>query len=92
LTNYVLDQFSGELERLGLYEAIRATYCRMEVSVPNFYAILELYYPSTRTFFTLVGELGVALIKAPNGLSSLCRVLPLPLGAITTELPEFGYV
>jgi len=51
LTDYILDQFSGELERLGLYEAIRATCYGMEVSMPNFYAILELYCPSTETFF-----------------------------------------
>ena len=61
LTNYVLDQFSGKLERLGLYEAIRATCYGMEVSMPNFYVVLQLYCPSTRTFFSIVGGLGLAL-------------------------------
>jgi len=59
--NFVLDQFSNELKRLRLYEAIRATCYGMEVSMPNFYAILELYCPFIGTFFALVGELGLAL-------------------------------
>ena len=63
LNNFILDQFSRELERLRLYEAVRATCHEMEVSVPNLYAIMELYCPSTGTLFTLVGswELGLAL-------------------------------
>ena len=60
-TNYILNQFNGELKKLGLYEAIRATCYGKEVSVPTFYAILKLYCPSTGTFFTPVGELGLAL-------------------------------
>jgi len=31
------------------------------MSVANFYAIFELYCTATGTFFTLVGELGMAL-------------------------------
>jgi len=31
------------------------------MSVANFYAIFELYYPTTGTLFTPVGELGMAL-------------------------------
>ena len=73
LTNYILDQFSGELERLGLYEAVRGTCHGIEVSVPNFYIILELYSPSTRTFFTSVGELGLALHE-------MWEVPKLPMG------------
>ena len=29
----------------------------------NFYAIFELYYPAAGTFFTPVGELGMALYE-----------------------------
>ena len=51
MTLYILAHFEEDLERLGLYEAVRA----------NFYAIFELYCPATGTFFTPVGELGMAL-------------------------------
>jgi len=50
-----------DLERLGLHEAVRATCYGIRMSVVNFYAMLELCCPSTRTFFTHVGELGMAL-------------------------------
>jgi len=33
----------------------------IQMSIASFYAIFELYYPATRTFFTPVGELGMAL-------------------------------
>ena len=35
LTNYTLDQFCDDLERLGLYEAVRATYYVIKFSVPT---------------------------------------------------------
>jgi len=63
LTNYILDQFSDELKRLGLYKAVRATCYEIEVNVLTFYAILKLYYSSTRTFFTPVEELGLSLYE-----------------------------
>jgi len=58
---YVLKYFKADLMRLGLHESIRATCHGMEISVPNFFAIFELYYPALRTFFTPVGELGLVL-------------------------------
>jgi len=58
---YILEQFNHELEKLGLYEVIRATCHGIEASAPNFYALFELYYPSIRTFFTPIEELGLAL-------------------------------
>ena len=58
---YILEQFNSELENLGLYKAIWATYHGIEVTVPNFYSIFELYYPFTGTFFTPVGDLGLTL-------------------------------
>ena len=61
LTLYVLAHFKEDLERLGLYEAVRATCYGIQMSIANFYAIFELYCPATRTFFTPVGELGMAL-------------------------------
>ena len=61
LTLYVLAHFEEDLERLGLYEAVRATCYGIQMSVANFYAIFELYCPATGTFFTPVGELGMTL-------------------------------
>ena len=61
MTLYVLAHFEEELERLGLYEAVRATCYSIQMSVANFYAIFELYCSATGTFFTPVGELGMAL-------------------------------
>jgi len=61
LTLYILEYFNDDLKRLGLREAVRATCYGIEVIVPNFYTLFELYYPSSRMFFALVGELGMAL-------------------------------
>jgi len=47
--------------RLGLHETIRATCHGIEISVPNFYAIFELYCPALGTFFTPVDDLRLAL-------------------------------
>ena len=48
------------------------------VSVANFYAIFELYCPATRTFFTPVGELGMALHK-------MWEFSALPMGSLPYE-------
>jgi len=48
------------------------------VSVPNFYALLELYYPSFGTFFTPVGELGLALHE-------MSEISNLPPGSLPYE-------
>ena len=45
------------------------------MSVANFYAIFELYYPAIGTFFTPVGELGMALHE-------MWEVSALPLGSL----------
>lgn len=83
LTAYLLEQFEDELKRLGLYEAVRATCYGIEVSIPNFYSIFELYCPSIGTFFTPIGELGLALheiwevSKTPYRLSPVRGVFPM---------------
>ena len=76
LTLYVLAYFGEDLERLGLREAVRATYYDIQMSVANFYAIFELYYPATWTFFTLVG--GMALHE-------MWEVSVLPMGSLPYE-------
>ena len=78
MTLYVLAHFEGDLDRLGLYEAIRATCYGIQMSEANFYAIFELYCPATGTFFTPVGELGMALHE-------MWEVSALPLGSLPYE-------
>jgi len=56
-----LEYFGEDLKKLGLHEADRATSYGMELSVPNFYAILELYCLASGTFFIPVDNLGLAL-------------------------------
>jgi len=78
LTLYVLAHFVEDLERLGLYEAVRATCYGIQMSVANFYAIFELYCPAIGTLFTPVGELGMALHE-------MWEVSVLPLGPLPYE-------
>jgi len=66
--------FGEDLKRRRLREAIRATCYGIQMSVANFYAILELYCPATGTFFTPVGELGMALHE-------MWEVSTLPMGS-----------
>ena len=78
LTQYILAYFREDLERLGLCEAVRATCYNIRMSATNFYAILELYSPSAGTFFTHVGELGMALHE-------MWEVSVLPMGSLPYE-------
>ena len=71
--------FEENLERLGLYKTVRATCYNIQMSVANFYAIFELYCPATGTFFTPVGELGMALRE-------MWEVSALPLGSLPYEV------
>ena len=48
------------------------------MSVVNFYAIFELYYPAIGTFFTPIGKLGMALHE-------MWEVSALPLGSLLYE-------
>ena len=70
LTTYILVHFEEDLERLNLHEAVRATSYGIEMNVACFYAIFELYYLALGTFFTPVGELGMAFMRC--GKSLLC--------------------
>jgi len=57
----MLKAFEDDLKQLGFHEAVRATCFGISISMPIFDAILEMYYPVSRAFFTPVGELGMAL-------------------------------
>ena len=61
MTLYILAYFGENLKRLGLREVVWAACYGIQMSVANFYAILELYCLATGGFFTPVGELGMAL-------------------------------
>ena len=78
MTLYVLAHFEEDLERLRLYEAVRATCYGIQMSVVNFYAIFKLYWPATWTFFTPVGKLSMALHK-------MWEVFALPMGSLPYE-------
>ena len=60
---YVLKVFKINLKRLGLYEAVRVSCFGININVPTFYAILEMYCLVPDMFFTLVEELGMALYE-----------------------------
>ena len=70
---YVLEQHDDELKWLGLYKAVWVTCYGIEVSIPNFYSLFELYCPSIGTFFTQLRELGLALHE-------MREVSKLPMG------------
>ena len=53
---YVLDVFDADLKLLVLHEAVRATCFRINIIIPNFYAILGMYYLASDTSFTPVGS------------------------------------
>ena len=78
LTTYIFAHFEEELERLNLYEAVRATCYGIDMNVACFYAIFELYCPASGTFFTPVGELGLALHE-------MWEVSTLPFGSLPYE-------
>ena len=76
MTLYISTYFGEDLERLGLHEAVRATFYGIQIIVANFYAIFELFCPATWTFFTPVGELGLALYE-------MWEVSALPMGSLS---------
>ena len=78
MTTFILEEFEVELKKIKLWEAIRGTCFRFNINVPTFYAILELYCPATGTFFTPVGELGLALHE-------MWDISRLPMGSYPYE-------
>ena len=84
LTMYVLNVFDTDLKWLVLHEAVKATCFGINISIPNFYAILEMDCPTSGTFFTPVGKLRMALHEmwevsnlsmAPSPMRSTSHVL-----------------
>jgi len=61
MVRFALAEFEDLLLQGGLYGAVRAVLYDIPQSTQHFYAILEWYNPATCTFFTPIGEMGLAL-------------------------------
>jgi len=61
MVGFTLAEFEDLLLQAGLYVAIRAVQYGILQSTQYIYAILERYNPETCTFFTSIGEIGLAL-------------------------------
>jgi hypothetical protein len=72
LVGFVLTELGGLLKRVGLYTAVRAVRWGIPQSSQNFFGVLERYNSLTGTFFTPVGEMGLALheMHEVSGLST----------------------
>ena len=71
LVGYVIDNLGDVLRQARLSVAVRAVQYGVPQSAHHFFAMLEMYNPTTITFFTPSGELGFALHEMFNvsGLS-----------------------
>src|SRR4051812_40013215 len=54
----MFEEFRLHWLAIGLFPSIRAVLRGLPQDPQNFYGIMELYNPDTRTFFTPLGELG----------------------------------
>ena len=73
MVGFVLAELGDLLLQVGLYKAVRAIQCGLPQSTQHFYAVLERYNPETCTFFTPLGEMGLALHE-------MCEVSGLVMG------------
>ena len=75
MVGFVLVDLKVLLERVGLYAAVKAVQWGIPQSSQNFFGILERYNSLTGTFFTPVGEMGLALheLHEVSGLSTVVR-------------------
>jgi len=81
MVGFVLTELGDLLKRVGLYSAVRAVQWGIPQSSQNFFGILERYNPLTGTFFTPVGEMGLALHE-----------LHEVSGLVTGDMPYEEYV
>ena len=56
----MLRSFEPQWRDIGLFFTIRVVRSGLLQDPQNFYGVMELYNPDTRTFFTPVGELGIS--------------------------------
>ena len=60
---YMLEVFKADLKQLGLHETVRATCFEININIPTFYVVLEMYHPALGMFFTSVGRWGWHIIR-----------------------------
>ena len=72
MVGFVLIDLGDLLKRVGLYVAVRAVQWGIPPGSHNFFGILERYNSLTGTFFTPVGEMGLAMheLHEVSGLST----------------------
>ena len=61
MVGFVLAEFDDLLLQARLYGAMRPIQYGILQSIQHFYAILKWYNPETCTFYTPIGEMGLAL-------------------------------
>ena len=61
MVGFVLTELEDLLKQSGLCQAVRAVQYGILQSSHHFYGVLECYNPLAGTFFTLVGEMRLAL-------------------------------
>ena len=77
MVSFVLADLRGLLEQAKLYQAVRAVQYGIPPSSQNFFGILERYNPLTGTFFTPVGEMGLALHELYEVSGLAMGILPM---------------
>ena len=63
MVSFILTDLGDLLEHVGLYPTVRAVQYGIPPSSQNFFGVLERYNSLTGTFFTPVGEMGLALYE-----------------------------
>ena len=63
MVGFVLKELEEPLLRYGLYHVIRTVRYGIVPSHYHFFAMLKKYDLDAYTFFTMVGEMGFALLK-----------------------------
>ena len=76
MVGFILVEFGALLQQVGLYYSVRAVQYGLPQSSHNFYGILEHYNSLTGTFFTPVGEMGLAFHELYE-VSGLVWEMPL---------------
>ena len=61
MVGFILKDLKDKLLQTGLYTIVRVAQSGIPNSNHRFFTMLERYNPETCTFFTLVGEMGLAL-------------------------------
>lgn len=86
MVNFVLEDLKEALLNSGLYAAVRAMHGGIRQHNLNFFAMLELYNPTTCTFFTPSGELGFTLHEMYEVSGLMMRDIPYEYTPGTEEL------